>query len=197
MRSVISGWINITENFIFIMIVSTEKELWHRWRKNRKQLRSLVLDELSIKWSEALANHLPQSYSLPGIKKQQGFYDDNVLPHIRRNERVFVIISDGLRYEIGEELRGLLQGELRGAATLSYMQGVVPSTTKMGMTSLLPGANIEITGRGDLVKDGINTEGTPNRQKILEKHNKQAVAIRYEDMVEMKRADYKEAFEEN
>lgn len=153
------------------------------------------LDELSTKWSEALANHLPKGYLIPGIDRQQEFYAGHISGHIKREERVFVIISDGLRYEVGRELQGLLQKELRGIAQLSFMQGVVPSTTKFGMTSLLPGRNIEISGQADMLKDGISTQGTENREKILEKFSDQAIAIRHQDMLEMKRVDYKETFE--
>jgi uncharacterized protein (TIGR02687 family) len=155
------------------------------------------LDELSIKWSEALASELPQGYPLAGVHQQQNFYDDFISSHVRRDERVFVIISDGLRYEAGQELQILLQKELRGTARLSFLQGIVPSTTQMGMAGLLPGNKIEINDRAEVIKDGINTQGTENRRKILVEHSSRAVAIQYQDMVEMKRAEYKKAFEGN
>ena len=116
------------------------------------------LDELSIKWSEALAGELSQGYPLAGVGQQQNFYGDFISSHISRDERVFVIISDGLRYEIGQELQILLQKELRGTAQLSFLQGIVPSTTKIGMAGLLPGNKIEINDRADVLKDGINTQ---------------------------------------
>lgn len=155
------------------------------------------LDELSIKWSEALTGQLPQGYPLAGVHQQQNFYGDFISSHIRRDERAFVIISDGLRYEIGQELQVLLQKELRGTAQLSFLQGIVPSTTKIGMAGLLPGNKIEINDRADVIKDGINTQGTDNRQKILDERSRRAVAMRYQDMAEMKRAEYKEALEGN
>jgi len=155
------------------------------------------LDELSIKWSEALVRELPQGYPLAGVHQQKDFYRDHISSHIDHDERVFVIISDGLRYDVGQELQALLNKELRGAAQLSFMQGVVPSTTKVGMAALLPGKVMEINDKADVIKDGINTQGTENRQKILSKKSDRAVAIQYQDMADMKRAEYKETFEGN
>ena len=155
------------------------------------------LNELSVKWSDALANQSPQGYPLAGVKQQKNFYSDHISSHIDNDERVFVIISDGLRYEIGQELQLLLQQELRGTAQLSFMQGIVPSTTKMGMAGLLPGKVTEINDHADVIKDGINTQGTENRQKLLFMKSQRAVAIQYQDMADMKRAEYKEAFEGN
>ena len=153
------------------------------------------LSELSINWSKALADELLDDYSLAGVGQQYRFFRDHVAPHIKRDERVFVIISDGLRYEAGQELHTLLQNELQGKAELSFLQGVVPSTTKVGMASLLPGEKIEIGDQTDVLKEGISTQGTENRRKVLDKYSEHAVAIQYRDMVEMKRADYKETFE--
>ncbi len=150
------------------------------------------LNELSVKWSDALANQSPQGYPLAGVKQQKNFYSDHISSHIDNDERVFVIISDGLRYEIGQELQLLW-----GTAQLSFMQGIVPSTTKMGMAGLLPGKVTEINDHADVIKDGINTQGTENRQKLLFMKSQRAVAIQYQDMADMKRAEYKEAFEGN
>lgn len=155
------------------------------------------LNELSIKWSKALADELLDDYAIPGVSQQHKFYIDHIASHVERDERAFVIISDGLRYEVAQELHILLQNELRGEANLSFLQGVVPSTTKMGMASLLPGKTMEITDQADVLKEGISTQGTENRRKVIDKYSKHAVAIQYHDMVEMKRADYKEAFEGN
>jgi hypothetical protein len=66
------------------------------------------LNELSIKWSAAVQEELLEDYSLAGIRQQKDFYKDFVLPFIRNNERLFVIISDALRYEAARELLNLM-----------------------------------------------------------------------------------------
>ena len=153
------------------------------------------LDELSVKWSSVLENELLEDYPLAGVTQQKDFYWNFISAHIKNEERVFVIISDGMRYEIGQELQTRLNKEIRGASQLSFMQGVVPSTTKLGMAALLPGKKFEINDKGEVTKDGNSPQGTENRQKILSQHSKHAVALQYQDMVDMKRTDYKETFE--
>lgn len=153
------------------------------------------LNELSVKWSGVVERELLDNYSSVAVSQQKNFYHDYIASFIRNEERVFVIISDALRYEAGQELLNLLNKEIRGAAEIEFMQGVVPSTTKFGMSSILPRKTIEVNEKSEVIVDGINTQGTDNRGKILANHSKEALTIQFHDMVDMKRADYKEAFE--
>ena len=153
------------------------------------------LDELSIRWSEAVEGEMQENYPLAGVSQQSSFYNNWVAGHLRDDERVFVIVSDALRYEAGKELLDLLNQEVRGAAQLSYMQGVVPSTTWLGMAALLPHDHLEINEQGDVLIECINAQGTENRGKILKKKVNNALAMQAESLLDMKRADYKEVFE--
>jgi len=152
------------------------------------------LEELSMKWSQVIENELSSDIRINGLDKQQDFYNQYVVPHIRSEERVFVIISDAFRYETAKEFSDILNRDRRGKVELFYMQGVVPSYTKLGMAALLPHEKIEISDKADIVVDEINSAGTENRQKILSKYSTDAVAIQYKDMQDMKRAEYKEKF---
>lgn len=153
------------------------------------------LNELSIKWSAAVQEEMLDIYPVPSIRQQKDFYSEYISPLLREDERVFVIVSDALRYETGKELLELLNKELRGAATIEHLQGVVPSTTKFGMASLLPREKIEVNESADVLVDGINTQGTDNRSKILGRYSKDALAISSQNMADMKRSDYRETFE--
>ncbi|AZR71958.1 TIGR02687 family protein [Anoxybacter fermentans] len=153
------------------------------------------LNELSIKWSRAVENELYENYVLIGIPQQKDFYEDYISSYVKNGERVFVIISDALRYEAGKELINLLNKELRGAAEIHFMQGVVPSTTKFGMASLLPRRSIDINEKAEVLVDGINTQGTNNRARILLNYCEDALAIQYHDLMDMKRTEYKETFD--
>lgn len=153
------------------------------------------LNELSIKWSAAVQEEMLEDYSLVGIKQQSNFYQDFVSPFIRNDERVFVIISDALRYEAGKELLNLINQEARGMADIEFMQGVIPSTTKYGMASLLPRKELLLNEKGDLLVDGISTQGTINRGKIIGTYSDSSQAISFHHMKEMGRVDYKEAFD--
>ncbi len=153
------------------------------------------LNELSVKWSAAVQEEMQDNYLLAGINHQNYFYRDFVSPFIKNEERVFLIISDALRYEAGKELINLINKEVRGATEIEFMQGVIPSTTKFGMASLLPRRTIEVNEKCEIIVDDLNTMSTENRGKILANYNQDARAISFHDMVDMKRIDYKEAFE--
>jgi len=99
-----------------------------------------------------------------------------------------------LWYEAAKEFSDILNVERNGFTEISYMQGVVPSYTKLGMASLLPSSKIEMDDKVGIIVDGINSAGTSNREKILSKYSQEAVAITYKDLVEMSRADIRKAF---
>ena len=174
----------------------TDKDLFEKLAERIENTYThWYLNELSIKWSVAVQEEMLEDYSLVGIKQQGNFYQDFVLPFIRNDERVFVIISDALRYEAGKELLNLINQEARGMADIEFMQGVIPSTTKYGMASLLPRKELLLNEKGDLLVDGISTQGTINRGKIIGAYSDSTQAISFHDMKDMRRVDYKETFE--
>lgn len=153
------------------------------------------LNELSVKWSKAVENELKEDWRIQGVVQEKDFYEIYIEPHIRKGERVFVIVSDALRYEAAKEFSDILNTERRGATEISFMQGCLPSYTKLGMASLLPHKKIEMNGKNEILVDGINSQRTENRQKVLQKYAGDAIAIHYNDIKDMKRPEYKETFE--
>ncbi|WP_252235867.1 BREX-1 system phosphatase PglZ type A [Clostridium sp. ZS1] len=148
------------------------------------------LQELSIKWNDALLKQ--ESWRIDGLKYQDRFYRENI--KFKGKERVFVIISDGLRYESAEELNTLLTNERKGKAEIDYMQGVLPSYTKLGMASLLPNNKIEIDDKYNVLVNGVNSSGTDNRNTILKMENEKSLAITYDTVMDMKDAEIRKAF---
>lgn len=118
---------------------------------------------------------------------QKEFYQQWVAPYIKKENRVFVIISDALRYESAAELRELILQEDRYTATLNAVLGSLPSYTQLGMASLLPHKALTFEEQSDIVyADGISTQGTPNRTKVLQKTYAGSIAIGAEDFLKMK-----------
>lgn len=118
---------------------------------------------------------------------QKQFYQQWVVPYTKKENRVFVIISDALRYESAAELRELILQEDRYTATLNAVLGSLPSYTQLGMASLLPHTALTFEERNDIVyADGISTQGTPNRTKVLQKTYPGSIAIGAEDFLKMK-----------
>jgi uncharacterized protein (TIGR02687 family) len=150
------------------------------------------LQPLAQKWGAFLDGGLLQQWKLPGVPNQQNFYADQVDRYLKGGDdrRVFVVISDALRYEVAQELSDSLNGKYRFAAELGSHLGVLPSYTKLGMASLLPHKTLSYTDAGLVQVDGLSTDGLDARNKILSAVN--GLAIRAEDFLNMNKTDGRE-----
>jgi len=149
------------------------------------------LSDLSMKWNGLWDG--VEKWALPGITSQQGFYER----FAKSDERVIVVISDGLRYESAVELNTQINREFKGESDVEPMFGVIPSYTALGMASLLPrkaGTPIVIKDNATYEISDISTEGTENRGKILGLVKKESVAITYEEIQRMSRQEMSERF---
>lgn len=151
------------------------------------------LNILSIKWSDSLET-LNGNWKIPGMVMQKDFYSTYIKPFESRGERVFVVISDALRYEAAREFCDMLNKERKGSCDIVFMQGSIPSSTNIGMAALLPHKAITIDEDYKVYVDGISSEGTDNRNKILNNYSQESIAIQYEDVIEMKRDDFRKTF---
>ncbi|ADP11609.1 hypothetical protein EJP617_19280 [Erwinia sp. Ejp617] len=147
------------------------------------------LAELSRSWNKVLAaENRMQAWRIPGVPSQQNFYNEAVKPQFNNPQikRVFVIISDALRYEVAEELGNQIKTEKRFTAELRSQLGVLPSYTQLGMAALLPHDEMGYQpGNGDIVyADGLSTSGTPNRNTILKKYK--GMAVKSDDLLKWK-----------
>jgi uncharacterized protein (TIGR02687 family) len=120
-------------------------------------------------------------------KAQRKFFDYQVKPYIEDKTRVFVIISDALRYECGVDVHQRILKENRFESELDYQIGSLPSYTQLGMASLLPNTTLEISGQKDeVLLDGKSTKGTSAREKILKKNSGvEATTVLAEDLMKM------------
>ncbi|HBZ7073040.1 TPA: BREX-1 system phosphatase PglZ type A [Salmonella enterica subsp. enterica serovar Typhimurium] len=147
------------------------------------------LAELSRSWNKVLeTENRMQEWRIAGVPRQQNFYNEVVKPQFNNPQikRVFVIISDALRYEVAEELGNQINTEKRFTAELRSQLGVLPSYTQLGMAALLPHDEICYQpGSGDIVyADGLSTLGTPNRDTILKKYK--GMAVKSDDLLKWK-----------
>lgn len=127
-----------------------------------------------------------KAWSIDNVISQKQFYQQWVTPYIKKENRVFVIISDALRYESATELRDIIVQEERYTATLSAVLGSLPSYTQVGMASLLPHTKLSFDEQSPIVfADGLSTQGTPNRTRVLQKAYVGSVAVNAEDFLKM------------
>lgn len=133
------------------------------------------LHDLAVIWGKLVDNEtLLDKWHISGVNNQQNFFDQEVNSVLSNSpaKRVFVIISDALRYEVANEIGQQINDEKRYQAKLHSQLGVVPSYTQLGMGSLLPHKTIT-AHLGKTVEyraDGLSVHGLENRNKILAKY---------------------------
>ncbi|MBB2481353.1 BREX-1 system phosphatase PglZ type A [Bacillus sp. APMAM] len=167
-----------------------------------KKLKALVenlytnwyMGELSSNWSSALNEEMKSGWKIPGVENQMDFYKNYVSSKVQKGDRVFVIISDALRYEIAVELNEKLNTETIGNCDIEGNLGVIPSVTKLGMASLLPYKQIEIKENGKVYVDSKDSQGLENRKNIIEDKVENSVAIHYQEIMAMNKAGRREHF---
>lgn len=145
------------------------------------------LMELTDKWQLSLFAE-GDKYPPANIASQAGFYKEQVaraFPSGEMGRRVGVIISDALRYEVGNELALRISRsrntKLRDGKSVSCTGALcmLPSYTQLGMAALLPGDALEIdAASGNVFKDDVPTSGLANRQKLLDSAFPGSVAIK-------------------
>lgn len=156
-----------------------------------KLYKNWYLSTLGTQWTTLVSDELSKSSALTGIPQQADFYRNYVKP-LASSGRVYVIISDALRYEVAVDLTNQLLRETKGSAKISSMQSVFPSATKFGMAALLPHRALQITDDIKVLCDDEPTEGTAGREKILSKAHEGNVAITYKALLSMKQAERRE-----
>lgn len=149
-------------------------------------------------WNDSMLNESSE-FLINGVRLQENFYKDEIAKVLAKNDRdkIIVIISDALRYDVAVELKELLNMDTKGSADISYMLGVVPSITKMGMSALLPHNIIDINDDGLVFVDDIDSSSTENRDKILKMNYKNSAAINYEDFMGMTREEGRQLIKSN
>jgi uncharacterized protein (TIGR02687 family) len=125
-------------------------------------------------------------WPLKSKHSQRNFFQTHVKPYITKSQRLFVVISDALRYENAWELWKELQAEQRYEADIDYMITSLPSYTQLGMAALLPNEQFTITKDTSVMVDGLSSIGIPGRTKILEQNSGvRTTAILAEDFMNL------------
>ncbi len=104
-----------------------------------------------------------------GANSQKKFFNRDVkIKYLEKKTKLFVVISDALRYECGQQLHEFFNERSRFTSKLEYQVTGLPSYTQLGMASLLPHQELSF-GKGDEIKiDGNRTSGKVARKKILQ-----------------------------
>ena len=143
------------------------------------------LENLLALWSSKV-------YERENLAQQRDFYKNNIA---NADVRTVVIISDALRYEVGYEISQQLKKEANvKEIKLDAMLTDLPSRTFLGMANLLPcktERNIDLVS-AKVIVDGIDSQGTENREKILKLSCEESSAISYDNFNKMNRGKQEE-----
>jgi uncharacterized protein (TIGR02687 family) len=133
------------------------KVIYHTRKSNQVSVLESLVTQVENHYTNnyllKLNNHWQQvvdrcsQWEAASVPLQRQFFERYVLPFLNNRKKVYVIISDALRYEIGEELVGRVRREDRYDAQLEVLLSLLPSYTQLGMAALLPNQTITITGK--------------------------------------------------
>lgn len=146
--------------------------------------------KLVEKWEGSIADENWTATKHPMLSE---FYERFLRPLDDKKDRVFVIVSDGLRYEVAKEIAE--QPKLAatgGDVSTGFVLSLLPSITPVGMAASLPHDKLEFDGTSVLA-DGAKTDAS-SRDKVLKSANKDNLAIRFEDVRAMKKSEWKSFF---
>lgn len=139
-------------------------------------------------------------WAVPSIPSQRNFYSEQAAEYRRKDQKVVVIISDALRYEVADEALREIRKLNRFDAELKPMVSTLPSYTQLGMAALLPHKSLSFKEGSDLVlADGESTQGAAAREKVLAKGRAgdRAKVMKADDFMNLSGADGKDLFRDH
>lgn len=151
------------------------------------QYTNNFLLKVNNNWQQVVDDQV--SWGAPKYSLQNQFFSQSVKPFLRKDRKVYVVISDALRFEIGDDLLSLIRQEDRYDAKLEPILSMLPSFTQLGMAALLPNRELNIAedDTGTVLVDGKSSKGTANRTKVLQTglNGGSGLALRAEDLMKM------------
>ena len=140
---------------------------------------------LTDRWSDQVRRL--ETWECEGLQAQRRFYDTYVQPFLSKGQKVFVIVSDALRYEVAMDFAQQLRSANRWTAEVDAVLGCLPSYTQLGMASLLPGSQWSVdASTANVTVNGRSAVGTANRAEILRLAcDSKATALQSEQFLEL------------
>ena len=145
------------------------------------------LGKIMPKWNEGIQ----ETGALQEIPLQRNFYNR----YLRNaKERTVVIISDAMRYEVGQELFKRMQDDPKCTAKMEAQLSVLPSYTRLGMAALLPHKSLTMTDDFRVLVNDVLCNDLSGRQTVLQKHQANGVCVQFDDIKGLKKNDLRDIF---
>lgn len=153
--------------------------------------KNWYLDQLAENFTNVIETDLKTNGVIQGLNPQERFYSGVVSQY---DNKVFVIVSDALRYEVATSIANELKTATKSDVSIESQQAVFPSITKFGMAALLPHQKLSLNMKSDGISVLVNDQSSEmnDRDAILKKRNPNSVAIRYKDFILMKKDEQRE-----
>lgn len=164
-------------------------EAINKWKKRLDKVYYDFTFRLNDEWLKCLQEN-QFDYKRILCDKQYDFYNKRIAP---LQQKVAVIISDALRYEVAVELLAELHADDKNVSSLSVQLASIPSTTKFGMANLLP-SETRILNEGEILLNGEKVSTTEQRDKILKLRNESSRAVLFEQLSDNDKQQNRELF---
>lgn len=145
------------------------------------------LNPLTLAWNHAFV----ESKAHTGLVRQHNFYNRYLK---NTKERIVVIISDALRFEVGQTLMKRLQEDEKCTASITAMQAILPTYTRFGMSALLPHQELSMSDDYKVLVDGKVCDDLKTREQILKSYIANSRALQFDDIKTMKVSDLRSIF---
>ena len=145
------------------------------------------LSKLLPKWNEGIQ----ESSAMGEIPLQRDFFRRYVA---NAKERTVVIISDALRYEVGQDLFCRMQDNPKCTAKLDVQLSVLPSYTRLGMAALLPHSTLTMTDDFRVLADDVLCDDLAGREKVMKMHTPNGGCVQFDDIKNLKKNDLRSVF---
>jgi len=170
-RRYVASWFRLDQlyrKFLYHMDRSRQATLLHElFNTIENRYTTSFLLPLNDAWQDQLARM--EQWEVPDLPRQIDFYRDQVADYRRRDQKVVVIVSDALRYEVAEECLARIRAFNRFEAELRAMTSVLPSYTQLGMAALLPHRALRIApdAQGTALDGETGIQGLTGRERQL------------------------------
>ncbi len=145
------------------------------------------LGKIMPKWNEGIQ----EAGALQEMPLQRNFYNR----YLRNaKERTVVIISDAMRFEVGQELFKRMLDDPKCTAKIEAQLSVLPSYTRLGMAALLPHNSLSMTDDFRVLVDDVLCNDLSGRQTVLQKHQANGVCVQFDDIKGLKKNDLRDIF---
>lgn len=202
-RRYVSSWYKLDQLY--------RKFIYHMQNSGHASLLAELYDAVENRYTNSFLLKLNDAWqdqvsgmtdwAIPGYPRQSAFYTKQAAEFRRKDQKVAVIVSDALRFEVAEECLRRIRALNRFDADLTPMISALPSYTQLGMAALLPNNELKLSaeGSGAVLSGGESTQGLPAREKLLStgRAGDRAKALKAEDIKNMRVDEGKEIFRDN